>query len=187
MNSADLQPVSPARIIREACAEGRLLAKAELLRLLRERSAAPDAQAPSLEALEEEIRSALDDDPDLRVLYGPDGEEFYRCAGLMSATYAEILAGKSAPCLLMAESVRKNSQEYPRPIPLDIFEYPPFDLAPDVIRGCLRRMAAEADFGDIGFVESSEGTVYLYSSRYLDRGYAAFLAERLDVELALNP
>jgi hypothetical protein len=48
-------------------------------------------------------------------------------------------------------------------------------------------MAEDADFGDISFVESSEGTVYLYSTRHLDRDYAAFLAERLDVDLAMNP
>ena len=185
MNDTDMR--TPARIIREACEEGRLLAKTELLRILRERPAAPEAQAPPLEKLEEEIGEALAADPDLVVVHGPDGEEFYRCAGLMSATYAEILAGKSAPCRLMAETVRKNSKEYPRPIALDIFEYPPFDLEPEIIRDCLRRMAADAGFDDISFVESSVGTVYLYSKKYLDRDYAAFLAERLDVDLALNP
>jgi hypothetical protein len=187
MNSTDIQTATPASCIRAACEEGRLLARTELLQILRERPAAPDAPVPPPEALEEEIRGALAEDPELLVLHAPDGEEFYRCAGLMSATYAEILAGKRAPCLLMAETVRKNSQEYPRPIPLDIFEYPPFDLEPEIIRGCLRRMAEDADFDDISFVESSEGTVYLYSARHLDRDYAAFLAERLDVELATNP
>jgi len=140
-----------------------------------------------LEGLEEEIAASLAGDPDLAVVHGPDGGEFYRCAGLMSATYAGILAGRSAPCLLMAETVRTNSKEYPRPIALDIFEYPPFDLDPESIQACLQRMAADADFGDISFVESSAGTVYLFSKTYLDRDYATFLAERLDVDLALNP
>ena len=185
MNATDRQ--APARLIRAACEEGRLLDKTELLRRLRERPAAPDAPAVSQEALEEEIAASLAGDPDLAVVHGPDGDEFYRCASLMSATYAGILAGKRAPCLLMAETVRKNSKEYPRPVALDIFEYPPFDLDPQSIRMCLRRMAAEADFDDISFVESSVGTVYLYSTRHLDREYAAFLAERLDVDLALNP
>jgi hypothetical protein len=48
-------------------------------------------------------------------------------------------------------------------------------------------MAADAGFGDVGFVESAVGTVYLYSSAYLDRDYATFLAGRLGVDLALNP
>jgi hypothetical protein len=185
MNDTDAH--TPARLIREACAEGRLLAKAELLHALRARPVAPEAPALPLEKLAEEINESLAADPDLVIVHGPDGEEFYRCASLMSATYAEILAGKKAPCLLMAETVRKNSKEYPRPVALDIFEYPPFDLDPESIQACLRRMAAEAGFGDIGFVESSVGTVYLYSNTYLDRDYAAFLAERLDVDLALNP
>ena len=187
MNTTRMPASTPAGIIRQACEEGRLLAKTELLQALRERPAAPDTPAPAREQLEEELRAALAEDPELAVVCGPDGEEFYRCAGLMSATYAEILAGKNAPCLLMAETVRKNSKEYPRPIALDIFEYPPFNFAPESIGACLRRLAATADFGDISFVESSAGTVYLYSTLYLDHGYAAFLAERLDVYLALNP
>jgi len=187
MKNADFQPTTPAQLIREACEQGRLLAKTELLGILRERPVAPDAPVPPVEKLEEEIASALAEDPDLRVVRGLDGEDFYRCSSLMSATYAEILAGKRVPCLLIAESVRKNSKEYPRPIALDIFEYPPFDLDPESIRACLRRMAEDADFDDISFVESSEGTVYLYSKRYLDHDYAAFLAQRLDVDLALNP
>jgi len=187
MKSADFQATTPAQFIREACEQGRLLAKTELLGILRERPATPDAPVPSPAKLEEEIAGALAEDPDLAVVHGPDGEEFYRCASLMSATYAEILAGKHAPCLLIAETVRKNSKEYPRPLALDIFEYPPFDLDPENIQACLQRMAADADFGDIRFVESSEGTVYLYSKRYLEHDYAAFLAQRLDVDLALNP
>ncbi|MCL1985617.1 MAG: hypothetical protein FWG59_04135 [Betaproteobacteria bacterium] len=182
-----MQTSTPALRIRQACEEGRLLAKKELLQALGECPAAPDASAPSLEQFEEEIRTALAENPDLSIVYGPDGEEFYRCVSLMSATYAEILAGKNMPCLLMAETVRKNSKEYPRPIALDIFEYPPFDLIPESIEACLRHMAATADFDDINFVESSTGTVYLYSTKYLDHDYAAFLAERLDVVLALNP
>ena len=187
MKNADVQATSPAQRIREACEQGRLLAKTELLDILRERPAAPDAPVPPSAKLEEEIAGALAADPDLAVVHSPDGEEFYRCVSLMSATYAEILAGKHAPCLLIAETVRKNSKEYPRPIALDIFEYPPFDFDPESIQACLRRMDADADFGDISFVESSEGTVYLYSKRHLDHDYAAFLAQRLDVDLALNP
>lgn len=187
MKNADPQPATAAQCIREACEQGRLLARTELLEILRERPIAPDAPLPPLAKLEEEIACALAEDPDLAVVRGLGGEDFYRCVSLMSATYAEILAGKHAPCLLIAETVRKNSKEYPRPIALDIFEGPPFDLDPEKIQACLRHMAADADFGDISFVESSEGTVYLYSKRYLDHDYAAFLAQRLDVDLALNP
>ena len=187
MDDTYLQSASPARFIRESCAQGRLLAKTELLRILRERPTAPDAPAPLLETLEDEISKTLAEDANLALVRGPDGEEFYRCASLMSATYAEILAGKSAPCLLIAETARKNSKEYPRPIALDIFEYPPFDFDPESIQACLRHMAADADFSDISFVESSAGTVYLYSKKHLDHEYAAFLTERLDVDLALNP
>ena len=187
MNKTDAQRATLAQRIRAACEQGRLPAKAELFRSMQEGPVGPDASAPSLEQLEKELTNALSEDPDLILVRGPAGEEFYRCASLMSATYAEILAGKSAPCLLIARTVRKNSQEYPRPIALDIFEYPPFNFDPQSIQACLRSLSADADFDDISFVESSAGTVYLYSTKYLDRDYAVFLAERLDVDLTLNP
>jgi len=187
MRETDAQRDTPAQLIRAACEQGRLPAKAELLRSLQARPVGPEALAPTLDQLEEELASALADDPELVIVSGPDGEKFYRHVGLMSATYADILAGKNAPCLLIAQTVRKNSQEYPRPIALDIFEYPPFELDAQLIQTCLQSMAADAAFDDISFVESSAGTVYLYSTTYLDRNYAAFLAERLDVDLALNP
>jgi len=187
MNKTDAQRSTPAQLIRAACEQERLPAKAELLRSLGESPAGPDLPAFTLEQLEAELDKALADDPELALVRGPDGEAFYRHVGLMSATYAEILAGRNAPCLLIARTVRKNSRDYPRPIALDIFEDPPFDFDPQNIQACLRSMAADADFDDISFVESSAGTVYLYSTKYLEHEYAAFLAERLDVDLALNP
>jgi len=48
-------------------------------------------------------------------------------------------------------------------------------------------MAAGPEFDDISFITTSTGAVYLFSSRHLERPYAAFLAERADTGLLLNP
>ena len=52
---------------------------------------------------------------------------------------------------------------------------------------CLRDMAETGEYADIRFTESSVGTVYLYSTRYLDEDYAAFLAEKEDVGAIASP
>jgi hypothetical protein len=139
---------------------------------------------PDLDALLAETLAANDD---LAVAAGEGGERFYHSPPLMSRTYAAILAGRSSPCRLMADEVRRNSAEYPRPVPLDLFEYPPFDLAPETIEACLKALADDPACADISFTTTSAGTVYLFSTRSMDRAYAAFLAERADVGLASNP
>ena len=71
-------------------------------------------------------------------------------------------------------------------MPAALFEQPPFDLAPEAVEAALRAMAARPEHQDIAAVRTSMGTLYLFSSRYLDRGQAAFLAER-EATFALNP
>ena len=55
------------------------------------------------------------------------------------------------------------------------------------LQQCLRDMAETEEYADISFTESSVGTVYLYSTRYLDEDYAAFLAEKEDVGAIASP
>ncbi len=116
-----------------------------------------------------------------------EGTTVYYIRTEMSDVYAGILAGKGNPATLLAKVVRENSQLYPRPVPLDLFEYPPFDFTPEVVQECLQKLAATPGCADIRFVESAVGTVYLYSTQYLDHDHAEFLAERADTGLILNP
>lgn len=127
------------------------------------------------------------DNEDLCALHGLDGNTYYHCKYLLSATFAEIMTGKSDPALLICETVRKNSRDYPRPISIEVFEYPPFDLTPEVIQDCLEILAADPEADDIDFVTSSVGTIYLYSKKYLDGDYAEFIAENLDLGMVTSP
>jgi hypothetical protein len=72
-------------------------------------------------------------------------------------------------------------------VPLELFEQSPFDLIPEQIETSLKTMAASLEYDDISFTTTSTGAVYLFSSRHLERPYAAFLAERADIGLQLNP
>ena len=139
---------------------------------------------PDMEALMAETLAAH---PDLAALRSISGQTLYHAPALLSCTYASILDRRDSPVILIAEEIRRNSLEYPRPLPLEIFEESPFDLTPDRIEDSLKIMAASPEFQDITFTTTSTGAVYLFSSRYLERRYAAFLAERADVGLALNP
>jgi hypothetical protein len=124
---------------------------------------------------------------DLAVLASISGKTLYHTPSLLSRTYAAILDAKDSPVVLMAEEIRRNSAEYPRPLPLDLFEESPFDLSPEQIEASLKTMAASPEFQDISYLTTSTGAVYLFSRRYLEQAYAAVLAERADIGLLLNP
>ena len=87
----------------------------------------------------------------------------------------------------MAEIVRENSAIYPRPVPLNIFREPPFDLTQEEILDCLGKMGTQEEYQDITQTTTSIGTVFLYSNQHLDATYASILAEWLDVGQANNP
>jgi hypothetical protein len=114
------------------------------------------------------------------------GKTVYHAPELLSRTYARILDRKGSPVALLAEEIRANSRDYPRPVPVELFEAPPFGLPPDAIGAVLRAMAASSEYQDITYTATSTGAVYLFSTLHLERGYAAFLAERAET-LAMNP
>jgi len=174
------------KTIREASAGPRLIGLEEILERLRERGlakrleTAPQADArPGLAA----IVAGL---PEIASLASRSGRTLYHDPALLSRAYARLLDDKDVPEVLVAEVVRSNSRDYPRPVPVGLFEKPPFDLAPQDLAAILESLAAKPAFGDIATIRTSAGTAYLFSSRYLTRTYAAFLAEQ-DATLAMNP
>jgi hypothetical protein len=175
-----------ADTIREASRGGQLLGKDELSVSLRAYCSLGDDEPvfPDMDAL---LAETLGIHHDLAAIESISGRTLYHAPALLSRTYAAILDRKASPVALIAEEVRKNSLEYPRPVPLDLFEESPFDLTPEQIEAGLKSMAGSPEFQDITYTTTTTGAVYLFSSRYLERGYAAFLAERADTGLLLNP
>ena len=145
------------------------------------------AVAALLTAFDALLELLVNTNPAMATCTNAQGTTVYYIRTEMSDVYAGILAGKGNPATLLAKVVRENSQLYPRPVPLDLFEYPPFDFTPEVVQECLQKLAATPECADIRFVESAVGTVYLYSTQYLDHDHAEFLAERADTGLTLNP
>jgi hypothetical protein len=175
-----------AAMIRQASLAGQLVGGAALLAELRDRSLLDPCEpdVPDMDALLGEVLAA---NADLAALTGISGEILFHAPSLLSRTYAVILDSRSSPVLLIAEEVRRNSADYPRPVPLELFEQSPFDLIPEQIETSLKTMAGSPEYEDISFITTSTGAVYLFSSRHLERPYAAFLAERADTGLLLNP
>ena len=172
--------------VREASAATRLIAADEILEQLLARGVAKQLPTPP-EAdpclLLAEILAGL---PGIAALNSLSGRTVYHDQALLSRTYARILDRKDATEVLLAEEIRSNSRDYPRPVPVELFEMAPFELAPEIIEAALKAMAANPEFQDITAIRTSMGTTYLFSSLHLERSQATFLAEHDDA-FAMNP
>lgn len=133
------------------------------------------------------LAELLTENDEVAVFTAWDNKEYYHYKPQMSSLYARILSTANNKMVQVASVVRESSRDYPRPVALEIFEYPPFLFEADALQQCLRDMAENPEYADIKFTESSVGTVYLYSTRYLDEDYAAFLAENEDVGAIASP
>jgi hypothetical protein len=199
-----------AEAVCEASREQRLLSRDDVLAVLLERGfrdclegpgadgndegteppapngAADERRPTSEEAPDARVAGILSDHPGIASFAGLSGKTVYHAPALLSRTYARILDRKGSPVALLAEEIRANSRDYPRPVPMDLFGAPPFNLPPEVIETALQAMAASPEHQDITVITTSTGAVYLFSSQHLEPGYAAFLAERAET-LAMNP
>ncbi|MBI4800090.1 MAG: hypothetical protein HY794_15445 [Desulfarculus sp.] len=185
-----------AEVVLQASQEGRLTTGEEVLQalvsggILRQGEGQGDSDNARRTLAGEEAFAALAgilaEHPRLASFEGLSGQTVYHCPDLLSRTYARILDRKGSPLVLMAEEIRANSRDYPRPVPVELFEAPPFELPPEEIGYALRTMAADPQYQDITFTPTASGVVYLFSVLYLERGYAAFLAQRAE-SLAMNP
>ncbi len=177
-----------ARIIRERSEIGKLIQFEEILTELTRQGLLKLEVADERSHFEAILREAVEKNEDLKDISIRDGDPYYYSAQSLSEAYARILIQKEGnPLLLIAEIVRENSAIYPRPIPLDLFKESPFDLAQEEIIECLKKMGKQGEYQDISQTTTSIGTIFLYSKRHLDSGYASMLAEWLDVGQANNP
>jgi hypothetical protein len=124
----------------------------------------------------------------MQELTAQDGSRHYYSSQFMTQSYAMILLQKQGdPLRLIAEIVRQNSEVYPRPVPLDLFTQPPFDLTHQEVLNDLERMAAEEEYRDIVPTTTSASRVFLYSTLHLEPEHASMLAEWIDVGQSNNP
>lgn len=176
-----------ADLIRKRSEEGQLVLPEEIRTRLTEQGylkSRGDQPSP----FEVIVQQAMEEHGDLKEIEGKDGIPRYYSSIYMSEKYAKILSQKGEdPLLMIAEIVRENSKIYPRPIPMNIFKETPFEFGREDLLDFLERMAGIEEYQDIAQTTTSIGTVYLYSTLYLEPDYASTLAEWLDVGQANNP
>jgi hypothetical protein len=177
-----------ADVVREKSKAGQLVVAEELFSTLdMEHGTKPEVgeDSGSPEAL---LNNVMAENQDLKEIRAKSGTSFYYSSMFMSDNYATLLLHKKeGPGALIADTVREDSDRYPRPTPLDVFKEPPFDLSQEEILSCLQEMSNREEYQDISRVSTSIGHVFLYSSRYLDPDYALMLAEWIDVGQFENP
>lgn len=169
-----------ALAVQTASAELRLVDCAEVLEALVGQGHFAEEDTAGMEEARALLPGLLAAHPALAVLESRTGRTLHHAPELLSRTYARILDRKGSPLLLLAEEIRANSRDYPRPVPAELFEGPPFELTPEDIAHAVAAMAECAEYQDISFVTTESGVLYLFSTRHLERGYAVFLAERTE-------
>jgi hypothetical protein len=180
--------VEVAQLIRESSRVGELLASA----VIEAEIAGQDipvsgltAEPPRIAAL---IQDALCSYEDIKVIPDDSGGAWYFSDRFMTSAYARVLLLKGlGPLRMMAEVIREHSRVYPRPVPLALFQCSPFNLSDDEIALCLKEMMGKLPYRDIAHLTTSIGNLFAYSTDHLEPGYAAMLAEWVDVGQVENP
>ena len=177
-----------ADFLRERSREGQLTSRDELLQHLTIGNKLPATPEEQAAAFESSLQEAFEKNRDLQELADPAGLIYFCSSQYMTEVYANILIRKKgSPLALMAGIIRENSAVYPRPIPLETFKQPPFDMAEDDIQACLKQMANQEEYQDIRQTRTSIGTTYLFSGTHLEPDHASMLAEWLDVGQFQSP
>jgi hypothetical protein len=177
-----------AALIRQSSEVGQLTSESEILYRVADQHLLTSQAAGPAEEVGNILKKVVDENEDVHELIAQDGSRRYYSSHFVTEAYAMILLQKQGDHLrLIAEIVRQNSAIYPRPVPLDIFTQPPFDLTRQEVLNCLERMAAEEEYHDIVPTTTSASRVFLYSTLHLEPDYASMLAEWLDVGQSNNP
>ncbi len=177
-----------ATIIREKSRSGQLTLREELLAELTRQGFLKPEDSDIRCQLEAILKHTIEENGDLKEIRDRQSLPHYYSSEYITEPYANTLIQREGdPFALMAEVIRENSKIYPRPIPLGVFTESPFGFAREEIFSHLRKMAEQEEYQDIRQTTTSIGTVFLFSTLYLEPDYATFLAEWLDVGQVNNP
>ena len=174
--------------VRGRSREGQLTSRAEVFQYLIDGKKLPVSPEEQTTAFETALQGAFDKNEDLQEVADPSGLTHFCSSQYITEAYVSLLLRKKGdPLVLMAEIVRENSAVYPRPIPLETFKQPPFEMTEDEIKACLQQMGEREEYTDIRQTTTSIGTIYLFSSSHLEADHASMLAEWLDVRQYQSP
>ncbi|MDA3956796.1 hypothetical protein [Oceanispirochaeta sp.] len=169
--------------VQAASGESRLIDDLELTTLCIEKV------SDEIEISNSAIRETLnilnaEEDTALSVL---SGKERLRCfdSSLMSHSYGEALnfAAEGDSLKTIAETVRKESRLYPRPCISEMFLSSPYNIEAEKLQDTIHILVSDvSNFKDICLAKASNGDIYLYSQRYMNKSRAEYLAEWESVE-----
>jgi hypothetical protein len=180
--------LAAAMIIRDKSRSGQLTLQEEILTELTRQGFLKPEDSDMGSQFEAILKHTIEKNGDLKEICDSKSIPHYYSSETMAERYANILIQKGGDSLaLMAEMIRENSKIYPRPISLRVFTESPFGFAREEIISQIRRMAEQEEYQDIRQTTTSIGTVFLFSTLYLDPDYATFLAEWIDVGQVNNP
>jgi hypothetical protein len=180
--------LAAAAVIRKKSELGQLTLQEEILTELTRQGFLKPGDSDLGCQFEAILKHTIEKNGDLKEIGDIQNIPHYYSSESMAERYANILIRKQGdPLVLMAEMIRENSKIYPRPIPLGVFTEPPFDFAREEVLSHIKKMAEQEEYQDIRLTTTSVGTVFLFSSLYLDPDYATFLAEWIDVGQVNNP
>ena len=188
MNKAEAAAQAIVGMIRKSSEAGQLISESEILRRLLDQQLLISPAGDQPDEARTILEKALVGNTDLNNIAAQEGSRYFYSTHFMAEAYAMILLRKQGDSLrFIAEIVRQNSEVYPRPVPLELFTKPPFDLTQQELLDRLKRMAAEEEYRDIVTTTTSASRMFLYSTHYLETDHASMLAEWLDVGQANNP
>jgi hypothetical protein len=184
----DAAAEAAAAMIRQSSKGGQLTSEGEIFRRLADQQLLTSPAAGRTEEVGTLLKKITKESEDLHELAARDGFRSYYSSNFMTEAYALILFHKQGgPLRLIAETVRENSALYPRPVPLDFFTQPPFELTQQEVLKDLELMEGEEEYRDIVPTTTSTSRVFLYSTLHLEPDHASMLAEWLDVGQSNNP
>lgn len=116
------------------------------------------------------------------------GAEYLHSTTLLSVAYAKhlIRARANDPAYLIVQTVRENSEIYPKPTSLEFFEFDPFGLKFDDVLMHMKAILADEAYADIKPVTVSNEMVYLYSDKFLSEAQAQAMAQWVEVDMHLD-
>jgi hypothetical protein len=88
---------------------------------------------------------------------------------------------------LVVETVRYDSEVYPKPTSINIFIDHPFNFSKDVLDDIYKQIRENQEYNDIKQTIASNGSIYLYSDKHLTDGHAEALAEWIEIGQFQNP
>lgn len=116
------------------------------------------------------------------------GAEYLHSTTFLTVAYAKhlIRARANDPAYLIAQTVRENSEIYPKPTSLEFFEADPFGLEFDDVLTYMKAILMDEACADIKPVTVSNGMVYLYSDKFLSEAQAQAMAQWVEVDMHLD-